>query len=159
MTRREIGRLVEAHDAIWLAWWPTLRALPHSLAHHRLPGSYPTVFALLRHMVESEIYWQDRLEGRAEHDTPSRWKTMRQLERAWRTLRKRRESWIARADLRRRVQFQAAGGYTGSVSISECLIHLTTHTHFHRGQLVTQCRQVAVEPPSRHLLGSFFGEY
>ncbi len=45
------------------------------------------------------------------------------------------------------------------VSAAECLIHVTTHAHFHRGQLASQCRQLGIVPPSRHLLGGFFGEY
>ena len=55
MTRREIHRLIEAHDTVWKGWWPTLVGLPKSIAHQRLQGSYPTVFATIAHMVETEI--------------------------------------------------------------------------------------------------------
>jgi uncharacterized damage-inducible protein DinB len=159
MTRRELRRLIQAHDTVWGGWWPTLVNLPDSLAHRRLRGSFPTVFATIVHMVETELYWQDRLEARPERNNPSGWNTMAQVERAWTKLRKRRLAWVATTDLRREVRFEAAGGYRARVSVGECLIHVTTHAHFHRGQLASQCRQLGIAPPSRHLLGGFFGEY
>jgi uncharacterized damage-inducible protein DinB len=48
-------------------------------------------------------------------------------------------------------------GVTASASAWECLLHVVTHAHFHRGQLASQCRILGVCPPERHLMGHFIG--
>jgi hypothetical protein len=30
MTRHELARLIDAHDALWNGWWPALKALSDS---------------------------------------------------------------------------------------------------------------------------------
>jgi uncharacterized damage-inducible protein DinB len=57
------------------------------------------------------------------------------------------------------VDFDAMSGDVASVMAWECLIHVVSHAHFHRGQLVSQFRALGMQPPSRHLLGRFFEEY
>jgi uncharacterized damage-inducible protein DinB len=37
----------------------------------------------------------------------------------------------------------------------ECIIHVASHSHFHRGQLVLQFRQIELTPPSHHMIGRF----
>jgi uncharacterized damage-inducible protein DinB len=159
MTRRQLHRLIEAHDEVWLGWWPALTALEASQARRRLGGSWPTVLATTEHMVDSERFWQERLESRRIRNRPASGRRMSRLEHAWMHVRARRLAWIERADLRRKVRFVAADGNPAHVSVAECLIHLTTHAHFHRGQLAMQFRRLGLTPPSRHLLGSFFGEW
>jgi uncharacterized damage-inducible protein DinB len=159
MTRRDARRLLEAHDAIWNAWWPTLRDVPKSLAHRRTTGSFPNLFATTRHMVDAELYWQERMETGSSFGTVASCRAMAQVETPWQTLQKHRRMWVGTADLRGAVEFEAAGGYTACVSTWECLMHVITHAHFHRGQLVSQCRELGLQPPSRHLLGKFFDEF
>jgi len=158
MTRTQLRRLIEAHDEVWLGWWPRLTGLTASQARRTLEGRWPSVLAMTDHMVDTERYWQDRLESREGRDRPIRGETMAQLERAWTRLRDRRLAWLDRADLRQRVWFTAADGNVVHVSSADCLIHVATHAHFHRGQLVMHFRQLGQTPPSLHLLESFFGE-
>jgi hypothetical protein len=60
---------------------------------------------------------------------------------------------------RRPVEFEPAAGGIARVLVLECMIHVINHAHFHRGQLVSQYRALGVAPPSRHLIGAFFGEF
>ena len=159
MTPRDARRLLDAHDAVWNAWWPTLLELPKAIAHRRVVGSFPTLFATARHMVDAELYWQERLEAGPTDRTVASCRTMPQLEKPWRALQEHRLAWLATANLKGPVHFEAAGGYTARVAAWECLMHVITHAHFHRGQLVSQCRELGVRPPSRHLLGKFFDEF
>src|SRR5690606_24107493 len=110
MTRTQLRRLIEAHDEVWLGWWPRLTGLTASQARRTLEGRWPSVLAMTDHMVDTERYWQDRLEPREGRDRPIRGETMAQLERAWTRLRDRRLAWLDRADLRQRVWFTAADG-------------------------------------------------
>jgi uncharacterized damage-inducible protein DinB len=150
--------MIEAHDAAWDGWWPSLVGLPRAQAHRRIGGSYPSVFLTARHMVETEEYWQDRLEDGEGPGGPVP-RSMAQLERVWRKLRERRRRWLTRGDPSSRVRFEAQGGVPAAVTAWECLLHVVTHAHFHRGQLATQCRALGVRPPSRHLIGHFIGEF
>ena len=159
MTRRDARRLLDAHDAIWNAWWSTLLELPKAIAHRRAAGSFPSLFATVRHMVDAEVYWQERLEAGRTFTSVASCRSMPHLETSWRALQAHRVGWLAVADLDGPVTFEAAGGYAARVAAWECLMHLITHAHFHRGQLVLQCREVGVRPPSRHLLGRFFDEF
>jgi uncharacterized damage-inducible protein DinB len=160
MTRGEVTRIVAAHDAVWEGWWPTLTAIPRSSGHRAIGGSFPSVFATTKHLVEAELYWQERLEHVPEEKSaPIPARSMAQIETAWRALRDRRRAWLAIADLRQPMPFIAGGGVPASVPNWQCVIHLVTHAHFHRGQLVSQCRAIGVTPPSLHLLGHFIGEF
>lgn len=149
-------RLVEVHDAMWDEWWLALAGLPRSKAHRRVGGSYPSLFLTARHMVDAETYWQDRLEGVDRPEAPLA-RSMADLQRAWTALRRRRSRWLAKGAAARRVTFVVDDGATASASAWECLLHVVTHAHFHRGQLASQCRILGVCPPERHLMGYFIG--
>jgi uncharacterized damage-inducible protein DinB len=159
MTRKNLEQLVRSHDAVWDQWWPALAALPRASVRRRLGGSFPSVFATARHMLDAEIYWQDRLEGRRGESDAAIGATIGDLEAGWRGLQQRRLAWVRKVDPQRAVRFEASGGYLATVSVWQCFIHVVTHAHFHRGQLATQFRALGVPPPSRHLLGPFFGEF
>jgi uncharacterized damage-inducible protein DinB len=155
MTRSQIGRWIDAHDALWEGWWPALVRVPRGQAHRDVGGSYPTLFLTARHMVNAEIYWQDRLQGvRGAGDLATR--SMTGIERAWVELRDRRRRWLANADPSRRVRFEAPNG-PASATAWQCVLHVVTHAHFHRGQLAMQYRALGMRPPSRHLMGHFIG--
>lgn len=155
--RAALRRLVEAHDAAWDGWWPALVRLQRAKAHRQIGGSFPSLFLTARHMVEAEAFWQDRLEDGDSDDSPAR--SMAELERAWRALRRRRRAWLQKGDPKSRVRFVASGGVPAAVTAWECVVHVVTHAHYHRGQLASQCRALGVEPPSRHLIGHFIGEF
>jgi uncharacterized damage-inducible protein DinB len=63
------------------------------------------------------------------------------------------EWWRALAGLPR----SKAHRVPASASAWQCLLHVVTHAHFHRGQLASQCRILGVCPPERHLMGYFIG--
>jgi uncharacterized damage-inducible protein DinB len=159
MKRKELRRVIEAHDAVWEGWWPILTKLPRTAAHQRLPGSFSSVFATTKHLVEAETYWQSRLEAREQTSEPTAARTVAQLERAWRRLQTRRQAWLSTADPQGEVHFEAAGGSQAKVSAWECLIHVISHAHFHRGALATQLRHLRIHPPSLHLIGPLIGEF
>jgi uncharacterized damage-inducible protein DinB len=63
MTRDELARLVDAHDAVWNGWWPVLTALSDTDARRTFVSSYPSVFATVAHMVVAGAFWQHRLDA------------------------------------------------------------------------------------------------
>ena len=159
MTRGDLARVVTAHDAVWDGWWPALASLPPDMAHQTIPSSYPTVFATIAHMVVAEAFWQHRLDGGPMNATSDASSDLVALERAWRAIQQRRWEWVGRADPQADVTFTLATGHRGTVKAWECVCHLASHAHFHRGQVVTQLRQLGLAPPSFDLLGSFSGAF
>lgn len=109
-------------------------------------------------MVAAEIYWQDRLEGLPLNPDPP-FQGMADLNATWCRLQARRNAYLHGAAPCARVHFASASGDTVSVAVWECLVHVVSHAHFHRGQLASQFRELGFAPPSRHLIGAFFGEY
>jgi uncharacterized damage-inducible protein DinB len=118
------------------------------------------VFATTRHLVDAERYWQELIDGGpASEAGVSTVRSMARLRDLWHGVRARRLAWLATADPQAPVAFTLAAGGTATVVAWECLIHVVSHAHFHRGQLVSQCRSLGVTPPSRHLIGSLAGEF
>jgi uncharacterized damage-inducible protein DinB len=159
MTPADLARVVIAHDAVWDGWWPVLASLSPAQAHQTIPSSYPTVFATIAHMVVAEAFWQHRLDGGPMESVADALGDLAGLERAWRVIQRRRQEWVDQADPQADVSFTLATGYRGTVKAWECVCHLASHAHFHRGQVVTQLRQLGVTPPSFDLLGSFAGAF
>jgi uncharacterized damage-inducible protein DinB len=157
MTREELARLVAAHDAVWNGWWPVLTSLSNTEAQRTFVSSYPSVFATVAHMVVAEAFWQHRLDAGPLDTAAAAARDLVALERAWRTQEARRAGWLAVADPHADVSFTLAGGYSGTVKAWECVSHVTSHAHYHRGQVVTLLRQLGLPAPSLDLLGSFSG--
>jgi uncharacterized damage-inducible protein DinB len=157
MNRDDMARVVAAHDAVWDSWWPGLVALSRNDAHQAIPSSYPSVFATVAHMVVAEAYWQHRLDGDPIDPAPDAAGNLAMLERAWRSLVRRRSAWVGAAEPQADVSFTLATGHSGTVKAWECVCHIVSHAQFHRGQVVTLLRQLGVTPPSFDLLGSFSG--
>jgi uncharacterized damage-inducible protein DinB len=159
MTRDELARLVAAHDAVWDGWWPLVRALSPALADRAIASSHPSVSATAAHMIVAEAFWQHRLDGGPVQAVPTGEASLVDLEHAWRSIQRRRLEWLGAADPHGDVAFTLSTGYSGQVKTWECICHVASHAHFHRGQLVTLLRQLGVTPPSFDLLGSFSGAF
>ena len=154
MEQAEVIRLVEGHDWLWNQWWPALMELSPELANQHVGGSFPSVFATAAHMVASEMVWQARCEGNGAAAFPPVPENCIALKRDWENLAQRRRSWLEQADPRAKVSYNFSGG-TASNTVSDIIMHLISHAHFHRGQLASQFRMLGLKPPSSHFIGFF----
>ncbi len=155
MTLIEIQRIVESNDRVWEGWWPTLRRLSPSQLHKSIAGSFADILSTLEHAVGSELWWQMRMEDRSESEDPLPPISFDDIDARWHTLQDRRSAWIAKADPNSEVRFKADDGSIQRVRAWECMIHVASHSHFHRGQLAMQFRQMNLIPPSHHMIGRF----
>lgn len=147
-------RLVAANNWLWERWWPALLKLPAAQAHQDVGGSFPSVFDTTAHMVGAELVWQERLEGNPKAAFPAPPLTMQDLYSDWQALVVRRNKWLELVSPNAEIFYHYAAG-TATNRIDEIFQHLTSHAHFHRGQLVTQFRLLGIQPPSVHLIGYF----
>ena len=115
MTREELARMVDAHDAVWNGWWPVLTALSDTEAQRPFVSSYPSVFATVAHMVVAEAFWQHRLDAGSLDTAPDAARDLVDLERAWRTL-VADTSLQVRSDRQRHRPYGLSGGEAGAPS-------------------------------------------
>ncbi len=153
MNQAELKRIVDANDWLWAKWWPALLALSTDQAHLEVGGSFPSVFATTAHMVGAEAVWLERLLGHRASFPPSP-PDLEGLHELWQQLASRRQDWLRNADPETRITYTFTGG-TATNSVTEIVLHLTSHTHFHRGQLASQFRWLGLTPPSAHWIGFF----
>jgi len=62
---------------------------------------------------------------------------------------------MAKADPNSDVRFKGDDLSMQLIRAWECIIHIASHSHFHRGQLVLQLRLIDLVPPSHHMIGRF----
>jgi uncharacterized damage-inducible protein DinB len=154
MERAELLRLVDGHEWIWKAWWTALAELSPEQFKQEVGGSFPSVFTTTAHMVGAEQVWQMRCEGQGMAVFPPVPENMLRLKNDWDEISARRRVWLETAPLEVKVNYTFTGG-TAANSISEVILHMTSHAHFHRGQLASQFRALGLKPPSVHMIGYF----
>ncbi|WP_448566317.1 DinB family protein [Thermus sp.] len=154
MERAEIKRIVDAHDWLWVNWWPALLELSPQQAHQEVGGSFASVFATAAHMVGAEKVWLERLLGNPEATFPPTPAQMKGLHENWQQLATRRQEWLTTTDLEAKISYRFSGG-TATNRVAEIVLHFTSHAHFHRGQLASQFRLLGLKPPSAHYIGFF----
>ncbi len=154
MEKHEIVWLVEANNWLWGKWWPALLELSPSQAHKEVGGSFPSVFATTAHLVGAEVIWQGRILGNPKATFPPVPQTMVELQTDWNAVATQRQQWLETAQPSDMIPYNFSGGsFTNRVD--EILLHLTSHAHFHRGQLASQFRMLGLQPPSAHLIGFY----
>ncbi|MBF6595205.1 MAG: damage-inducible protein DinB [Thermaceae bacterium] len=151
MEKAELLGLIRGHDWLWEQWWPALEALAEQ-AHKEVGGSFPSVFATTAHMVASELTWQARCDGQVSASTP---KDIAGLRLDWQVLAGRRREWLEAASPLDQISYQTSTGTAYTNTVSDIALHLTSHAHFHRGQLASQFRLLGLKPPSAHLITFF----
>ncbi|GIW24192.1 DinB family protein [Meiothermus sp.] len=154
MEETELKRIVDANDWLWTKWWPALQALSPEQAQQEVGGSFPSVLATTAHMVGAEAVWLERLLGNPAASFPSNPGNMQSLFERWQQLAASRQAWLSNADPEAPITYNFTGG-TATNRVSEIVLHFTSHTHFHRGQLASQFRLLGLQPPSAHWIGFF----
>lgn len=154
MKNAELKRIVDANDWLWGKWWPALLELSPEQAHQEVGGSFASVFATAAHMVGAETVWLERLMGSPEAGFLSIPMDMKGLYEGWQQLATRRQEWLTTADPETKIVYRFTGG-TATNSVTEIVLHFTSHAHFHRGQLASQLRLLGHKPPSVHYIGFF----
>jgi uncharacterized damage-inducible protein DinB len=59
---------------------------------------------------------------------------------------------LSDADLGRSISYRTLGGQTFSDPLGSLMKHVVNHSTYHRGQVVTQMRQLGHKPPSTDLI-------
>lgn len=79
-------------------------------------------------------------------------KDMAELKRTWEALAQRRRKWLETASPQTAIHYQTSDSTPYTTPVSDIVSHMTSHAHFHRGQLAAQFRLLGLKPPSAHFI-------
>ncbi len=151
-------RIEEARDLFAYSAWANGRmfdaaaGLPASQLSATIASSFPSVLRTLGHIVSAEWIWLRRWQGDSPAAAPA-WATGSSLSDLRARLteveseRDRLFGGLVDADLERIVEYRRISGEAHADRLADLVRHTVNHSTYHRGQLVTQLRQVGAQPP------------
>ena len=145
-------------------WWANNRLISFLLKQdeevlsERVESSFPSIIATALHVWDAETLWYQRLHGNSLSFFPSQDFTG--------TAGEALEGWLTQSlQLKEDVQqfendffmqhlsYQTTKGLDFSQPAGELILHVTHHSAYHRGQIITMCRQLKLFPlPSTDLI-------
>lgn len=140
-------------------WWATQQILEganavSSLEFSRdLGGSFPSIQALLCHILWVELMFFNRWRGEStwELSAPPALETVEAIQTVWQQLDAERREYFARltdAELHAPLEYQDSRGRNISILLWQAIFQCANHSTFHRGQIVSKFRQLGKTPPT-----------
>lgn len=118
-----------------------------------LLGSFSSLRLTLEHLLATEVVWLSRWEGHSLGDPPDYGgcKDAKSLRSLWDSFWHRQRSYLeslTEEDLSQLVAIRTRSGIETVQPLRDTLIHVVNHSTYHRGQIVTQIRQLGAKPPT-----------
>ena len=132
-------------------------ALPPGEATKERASLFKNMVHTLNHIYVIDLIWQAHLEGREHGFTARNTPGHPPLDELWRLQQGVDDWYIAWSDklsdaaLDEKVSFTLIGGNPGEMTRGEILLHVTTHTSYHRGFVADMFFQVPTRAPAMHL--------
>lgn len=132
-------------------------ALPAGEATKARQSLFKNMVHTLNHNYVIDLIWQAHLEGRAHGFTARNTPSHPPLDELWRSQQVVDDWYIAWSDklsdaaLDEKVSFTLIGGNQGVMTRGEILLHIVTHTGYHRGFVADLFFQVPARPPTTDL--------
>lgn len=128
-----------------------------------LGSSFGSVRDTLVHIIGAEELWLSRWQGEQGRtllkagDFPD-WAAAAER---WNSFRSQRESFLdslPEEKLQEVISYKDTHGNPYSLEVWKQMLHVTHHSSFHRGQIVTMLRQLKKQPPSLDLVYYYLGK-
>lgn len=132
-------------------------ALPAGEAAKPRPSLFRNMVHSLNHLYVIDRIWQAHLEGREHGYTARNTPDHPPLDELWGAQQVVDRWYVDWADkvsdlaLAEKVRFELIGGTPGVMTRGEILLHVVTHTSYHRGFVAEQFYQVPARPPTADL--------
>ncbi len=128
-------------------------ALPEGEATKERTSLFKNMVHTLNHIYVIDLIWQAHLEGREHGFTARNTPDHPPLADLWRK-QQAIDNWyiewsdkLTDAALDEKVHFTLIGGNKGAMTRGEILLHIVTHTNYHRGYVADFFYQVPARPP------------
>jgi uncharacterized damage-inducible protein DinB len=158
MVTTKTARMLTRYNA-WSnkVMFDAVAALPEGEAVKPRQSLFKNIVHTLNHNYVIDKIWQAHLEGRAHGYTARNTPDHPPLAELWR-LQQEIDNWyIAWGDrqtdsmLDEKLNFELIGGNKGAMTRGEMLLHVVTHTSYHRGFAADLFFQVPARPPTMDL--------
>ncbi|MDR3587605.1 MAG: DinB family protein [Desulfosporosinus sp.] len=128
-----------------------------------LSSSFKSIRDTMVHVLSAEELWLSRWlgeQGRTQLN-PDNFKTYTSLADCWENLRSKRNNFLlslTEEALAKEISFKTLKGVSYSLELWKQMLHVTNHSTYHRGQIVTMLRQLKKQPPSLDLISYYLRE-
>lgn len=127
-----------------------------------LGGSFSSMRDTFVHILGVEELWLSRWQGETGRLLdPQDFSTPDSLRERWHSQEHRLNEYLSRLgdnDLAQIITYKNIHGITYSLELWKQILHLSNHSAYHRGQVVTMMRQLNIEPPSTDLIYFYLGQ-
>jgi uncharacterized damage-inducible protein DinB len=131
-----------------------VQTLPAGEVTKERPTLFKTMLNTLNHIYVVDLVWQAHLEGR-QHGIAALNTVLHEDLEALRRAQQSVDDWyVARSEslsdqaLGEAVEFTFVDGKQGKMSRSEMLMHVVSHTTYHRGWIADMFFQIPARPPT-----------
>ena len=153
----EEARSLFAYD-VWAndALLEAVSSLPEEELLRERPSSHGSLLGTLIHIMGAEEVWLGRWTGKTVSlPSPENVPSLEALKSRWLRVREERKSFVDGSDeakLAEELEVTTPAGDTYRNTFAEMFRHLTNHSSYHRGQVVSMLRESGVRPPSTDLI-------
>jgi len=121
------------------------------------PSSFPTIYGTMHHIMGVEWLYLERFHGRSPSSLlpGETFADVAAMSARWQEIKKGLEDYVRSPDLgdpERIVEYKNMKGKPFRYPLRALLQHVVNHSTYHRGQVVTQIREVGGKPLSTDLL-------
>jgi uncharacterized damage-inducible protein DinB len=129
----------------------------------RIESSFPSVRDTLVHLWGAEVIWLGRWEGHSPTELPGGddLADLASIARAWAEEEGKLRALLERLGedgVVRTMEYRMFDGKAYVQPFWQMLLHLVNHGSYHRGQVTTMLRQLAVQPPKQMDFSAFCRE-
>jgi uncharacterized damage-inducible protein DinB len=145
--------LIQYHDWATRRLFGAVASLTSEQFTRPLETSFPSIQALVGHLINAEEIWQCRLMGLPQPPlTPELLPEPAAVLERWEELQTRMQTFLAGPAPAEPIVMKSSSGREFRHTFVEILLHMNNHGSYHRGQLAIMLRQVGAQPRSTDLI-------
>lgn len=127
-----------------------------------LSSSFSSIRDTMVHILGAEELWLSRWLGEQGRTllNPNDFPNHLAISERWDSFNNQIDDFLVslkEEDLMREISYKNLEGVAYSLELWKQMLHVTNHSSFHRGQVVTMLRQLKIQPPSLDLVYYYLG--
>lgn len=130
-----------------------LKGIDTELLNKQIPGSFGSLFIILKHLVWAEKVWYSRANPESSAVMAESVGDVNSLVEEWNKITTK---WVdlveSKADLTEKVVYFNTIGQEFTTPLDEIIVHLVDHSTYHVGQIMNTIRAFDLEPVSTNYI-------
>ena len=163
MDKSQLLELYRYNDWANIKLLNTVSELKNGEFTQDLLSSYNSIRDTMVHIIGAEELWLSRWMGEQGRTllNPDDFPTYLSLSDRWNNFRNQIDSFLLELieeDLTKVISYKNLKGISYTLELWKQMLHVTNHSTYHRGQVVTMLRQLKKQPPSLDLIYYYLSE-